>query len=565
MNRYFQEDTMKIIMAQINPTIADIPGNKGKIIACIENARTCQADLVIFPEMATIGYPPMDLLENRKLITDNIASIEAIARHTTGIAVICGFVDFNREHSPLLYNAAAFMHDGRIQTRYYKTLLPTYDVFDELRYFSRGTVNGLVEYKGRRIGITICEDIWNDVDLDALSHSTADQYDKCNYGRTYDIDPVSILLNKKADVIVNISASPFIRGKNRFKRKMLSEVALKHSIPVIYVNQVGGNDSLVFDGGSIAFDSLGKIIGHAKPFQEDCAVVELSSSQNIDIPENDLEEIHQALVLGIRDYVRKCGFTSVIIGLSGGIDSALTAVLAVQALGPENVTGVTMPSIFSSAGSIDDSQNLARALGIRFETIPIKSLYDQYLRDLDDIFCGKPADVTEENIQARIRGNILMAISNKERSLVLSTGNKSELAMGYCTLYGDMSGGLAVISDLPKTLVYAIARYINNEREIIPLASITKPPSAELRENQKDQDTLPPYEILDQILELFIEDRKSSDEIVARGFPEELVRKILHTVNINEYKRRQAAPGIKVTAKAFGVGRRIPIAQRFRP
>ncbi len=556
---------MKIAMAQINPTIADITGNRDKIISFIKDATALGADLVIFPEMATIGYPPMDLLENRKLINDNLASIGEIARHCTKTAVICGYVDTDPENYPLLFNAAAFMAGGAIVSRHFKTLLPTYDVFDELRYFSRAREQGIVEFMGRRIGITICEDIWNDLDFYSEGGAPAGSLEKFDYRRRYDTDPIQKLADGKADLMVNISASPFTRGKNAFKRAMIADIARHHALPVVYVNQVGGNDSLVFDGNSIAFSSRGGIIGRAKSFEEDLAVIDIDAPARIEIEDSDIEDIHRALVLGIRDYVRKCGFRSVVIGLSGGIDSALTAALAVQALGPENVTGITMPSVYSSEGSVDDSRILAENLGIRFETVPIRSLFDEYRSSLKDLFSGKAEDVTEENIQARIRGNILMAVSNKEKSLVLSTGNKSELAMGYCTLYGDMSGGLAVISDLPKTLVYDLSRHINRDREIIPDSSITKPPSAELRPDQKDQDSLPPYEVLDRILELYIEERLSADEIIAQGFPESTVRPVLHTVNINEYKRRQAAPGIKVTAKAFGVGRRIPLAQRFRP
>jgi len=556
---------MRIAMAQINPTVADITGNREKIVSYIERAQSRKADIVIFSEMATIGYPPMDLLENRKLIDDNLASIEEIARRATGIAVICGYVEPDIENPPRLYNAGAFMQDGRIASRHYKTLLPTYDVFDEIRYFSQAREQSIVTFKDRRVGVTICEDIWNDHDFFEASRAAAAGIEQYDYRSRYDIDPMQKLADWKADLVVNISASPFTRGKNRFRRMMLSDIARHHAATVVYVNQVGGNDSLVFDGNSIAFNRQGTIIGHARPFEEDLVVVDTASEQEVETHDNDIEEIHQALVLGIRDYVRKCGFKSVVIGLSGGIDSALTAALAVESLGPENVTGITMPSVYSSSGSIEDSRALSVNLGIRFEVIPIKELFDRYRKDLKTVFRDKSEDVTEENIQARIRGNLLMAVSNREKSLVLSTGNKSELAMGYCTLYGDMSGGLAAISDLPKTLVYELAGHINSGREIIPRSSMTKPPSAELRENQKDQDTLPPYEVLDRILDLYIEDRKSTEEIVSYGFSEDLVRQILHTVNINEYKRRQAAPGIKVTAKAFGVGRRIPIAQRFRP
>ncbi len=558
---------MKIAMAQINPVIADIDGNRNMIISYLERAKSMNADLVVFPEMATIGYPPMDLLENRKLVADNLASIEWIARRVRGIAAVCGFVDPDRDNPPLLFNAAAFMRDGRIESLHRKTLLPTYDVFDETRYFSRGDVQTIVDIHGHRLGITVCEDIWNDLEPGDAGASS-DYYVKHHYGQPYDVDPVRVLAENRADIIINISASPFTRGKNRFKRMMLSQIARRHSLALVYVNQVGGNDSLVFDGNSIVFGPDGAVIGKALPFAEDLALADIGAERgaapSIEIMD-DLEEIRRALVLGLRDYVHKCGFRNVVIGLSGGIDSALTAAIAAEALGPEYVTGVTMPSVYSSAGSVDDSRKLAANLGIRFETIPIKGIFDRYRDDLSGVFRDRPEDVTEENLQARIRGNLLMAISNKEGSLVLSTGNKSELAMGYCTLYGDMSGGLALISDLPKTLVYELARHINAGREIIPVESINKPPSAELRENQKDQDTLPPYDVLDRILELHIEERKSAGEIAACGFPEGLVRNILRAVNLNEYKRRQAAPGIKVTAKAFGIGRRIPIAQGFRP
>ncbi len=412
---------MKIAMAQINPTIADITGNRDKIISFIDNAAASGADLVVFPEMATIGYPPMDLLENRKLIKDNLASIEEIARHCTETAVICGYVDKDPDNHPLLFNAAAFMAGGKIVSRHFKTLLPAYDVFDELRYFSRAREQAVVEFMGRRIGITICEDIWNDLDFYSAGRAPEGSLEKFDYRRRYDTDPIQKLAAQKADLMVNISASPFTRGKNRFKRAMIADIARHHAVPVVYVNQVGGNDSLVFDGNSVAFSSRGAVIGRAKSFEEDLAVIDIDASETIDITDSDIEEIHRALVLGIRDYVRKCGFKSVVIGLSGGIDSALTAALAAEALGPENVTGITMPSVYSSAGSVDDSRVLAENLGIRFETVPIRSLFDEYRVSLKGLFRGRPEDVTEENIQARIRGNILMAVSNKEKSMVLST------------------------------------------------------------------------------------------------------------------------------------------------
>ncbi|HSV96158.1 MAG TPA: NAD+ synthase [Spirochaetota bacterium] len=545
---------MKIALAQTNPVIADIEGNRAKLVSCVERAKRLGAELVVFPEMATIGYPPMDLLENHILIDDNLASLEAVARACTGIAAVCGYVDFDRDNSPMLFNSAAFLADGRIISRHHKTLLPTYDVFDEMRYFSPARRQEPVFYRGRSIGITICEDIWNDLDYDDASPAM----------RRYHIDPVKSLVDRGIDLLISINASPYVRGKNSVKWAMISAIARKNSVPVVYVNQAGGNDSLIFDGNSFMVDAHGVFAVRAARFAEDLVVVDDASAGTGPFPmEDELEDIRLALVLGLRDYVSKCGFNSIIVGLSGGIDSALTAALAVQALGSENVMGITMPSPFSSQGSVDDSVELAAKLGFRVETIPISGLYGAYKDLLSVIFAGWPEDVTEENIQARIRGNILMAASNKFGSLLLTTGNKSELAMGYCTLYGDMSGGLAVLSDLPKTLVYRLAEHINRAGEVIPRASIEKAPSAELRENQKDEDSLPPYSLLDGILERYIELAMSADEIIADGFPAKLVRDILIKVDRNEYKRRQAPPGLKVTTKAFGIGRRIPMAQRF--
>ncbi|MBP7584474.1 MAG: NAD+ synthase [Spirochaetes bacterium] len=548
---------MKIALAQINPVIADIEGNRQRIIDCIENARRSGAELVVFPEMSTIGYPPMDLLENRKLIDDNLRSIETIARHTTDIAVIAGYVDYDTARKPMLYNTAAFMKGGTIASSHRKTLLPTYDVFDELRYFSPALGQEPVTFKGQKIGITICEDIWNESDYNNKFFME---------NRRYLTDPLKSLLKDGLDLVINISASPYCMGKNTVKWDMITSIAKKYVIPVLYVNQVGGNDSLIFDGNSFYVNGKGDIIAMAKAFEEDLLVVDTQSDGPAVIPKEDtLEDIRRALVLGIRDYMRKCGFRDVVVGLSGGIDSALTAALAVEALGPGHVTGITMPSVYSSRGSVDDSIQLAENLGIRISTIPIVDLFDQYNKTLSGIFNGLPEDVTEENIQARIRGNLLMSVSNKFGCLLLTTGNKSELATGYCTLYGDMSGGLAVISDVPKTLVFKLAKHLNRDREIIPQATIEKPPSAELRENQTDQDSLPPYDILDQILECYVEKKMSLEEIVRLGFPAAVVADVLKKVNTNEYKRIQAAPGLKVTSKAFGIGRRVPIAQKFRP
>ncbi len=546
---------MKIALAQTNPVIADIEGNRARLLSFIERAKRAGADLAVFPEMATIGYPPMDLLENHRLIDDNLAALDSIAAACTGIAAVCGYVDYDRENRPMLFNSAAFMAEGRVLSRHHKTLLPTYDVFDELRYFSPARRWEPVEYRGRTIGITICEDIWNDLDYE----------DVPSIVRKYPVDPVKRLVDAGIDLLISINASPYVRGKNSVKWGMISAVARKNAVPVVYVNQTGGNDSLIFDGNSFMVDAHGVFSARAARFAEDLIVVDDALSGKGPLPrEEELEDIRLALVMGLRDYVIKCGFKSAVLGLSGGIDSALTAALAVQALGKENVMGITMPSPYSSKGRVDDSIALARNLGIRIETLRIDGLYRAYREMLGGIFAGLPEDVAEENIQARIRGNLLMAVSNKFGSLLLTTGNKSELAMGYCTLYGDMSGGLAVISDLPKTLVYRLAGHINLNGEIIPRASMEKAPSAELRPNQKDQDSLPPYEILDGILERYIERAMSADEIIADGFPAEIVRDILTKVDRNEYKRRQAPPGLKVTTKAFGIGRRIPMAQRFR-
>jgi NAD+ synthase (glutamine-hydrolysing) len=546
---------MKIAMAQINPVIADISGNEMKILEYINRAENAGSELTVFPEMSTIGYPPMDLLENKKLIDDNLSSLERIASKVKTAAVV-GFVDYNESMPPMLYNSAAFIKKGKIETIQHKTLLPQYDVFDETRYFSQAEKFNIIDYCNFKIGITICEDIWN-------AHIS--EKDLFMENRRYEIDPVTELNKTGADLIINISASPFVRGKNIAKIKMLKSIAKDNNLHIIYVNQTGGNDSLIFDGSSLAINNKGHITGAAKKFVEDILIIDTASVQEINIKTDEIEDVKNALVLGIRDYVKKCGFKKTVLGLSGGIDSALTAALAVEALDPENVSGVTMPSIFSSNGSVEDSVLLAQNLGIKLETIPIHGLCNEYKHSLSTVFKGLADDITEENIQARVRGNLLMAISNKTGALLLTTGNKSELAMGYCTLYGDMSGGLAVISDLPKTAVYELARHINSKKEIIPQSSIDKAPSAELRENQKDEDSLPPYPVLDKILELFIEQKKSSAEIAAFGFDESLIKDILRKVNLSEYKRRQAAPGLKVTSKSFGTGRRTPIAQKFVP
>ncbi len=551
---------MKIALAQINPVIADINANRDKIILFIQQAASAGAELAVFPELCTIGYPPMDLLESRKLIDDNIKSLEAIASATAeyDTASVIGFVDYDRTNSPMLFNSAAFVHRGRIVFRQDKTLLPGYDVFDEYRYFSHAEGSGIFEFKGKKIGITICEDIW-----------TAFREDNSPFmeRRRYDMDPVQILTEHGAELIINISASPYIRGKRQARMEMLTILAREKKIPIVYVNQAGANDSLIFDGNSMFISGKGEICGHAKGFSEDLLVIETDSAVPCKVEISDIEDIRSALVLGISDYMSKSGFKKAVLGLSGGIDSALVAALACQALGAENVTGITMPSEYSSKGSVDDSYDLARNLGMRIETIAIKGLFDRFRDDLSSVFRGLKEDVTEENIQARIRGTLLMSFSNKTGALLLSTGNKSESATGYCTLYGDMCGGLAVIADLPKTMVYELSEHINLSagRDIIPRAIIEKAPSAELRPGQKDQDSLPPYDVLDAILELYIEQRMSAAEIISAGYDRGTVNHVLTLVNNSEYKRYQAAPGLKVTSKAFGIGRRIPLAKRLVP
>lgn len=544
---------MKIALAQINQTIGDFQKNTEKICLYIERARSQNADLIVFPELAVTGYPPKDFLDIPAFIDENLKALDIITSRVYGISAIVGFVDRNKQrHGKLVHNAAAFIHDRKIVSIHHKSLLPTYDVFDECRYFEPAHVISPVKFMDYTLGISICEDIWNDEEF---------------WPRPlYEIDPIENLISHGANVMINISSSPFAVGKHdKIRLRMLIHDAMKYKVPFIYVNQVGGNDDLVFDGNSIVINARGKLIAQAATFEEDLLVVDIENPavQNQPRSYSPIETVHLALIAGLRDYVRKCGFKKVVIGLSGGIDSAVTAALAAEALGNTNVIGVLMPSQFSSQGSIDDAVKLSRNLGITYKVIPIKDVFEIYQKTLQTEFDGMPFDITEENLQARIRGNIIMALSNKYGYLVLTTGNKSELAVGYCTLYGDMSGGFALISDVPKTMVYELARYINREREIIPQNSITKPPSAELKPNQFDQDSLPPYDVLDGILKAYIEDARGIDEIIRMGFDEKVVHEVVRKVNRNEYKRRQAAPGIKVTSKAFGSGRRMPIAHNF--
>jgi NAD+ synthase (glutamine-hydrolysing) len=554
---------MKIALAQINTTVGAIPANSAKIVEFASRARAAGAALVIFPELAIIGYPPKDLLLKPRFIDDNLAALSNIASQTTGIDVLVGYADRNSNSvGRSLFNAVALLRNGKIHARYFKTLLPTYDVFDESRYFEPGAVtaaNQIFTLDNLSAGVSICEDLWND--------------DKLIARPLYHRNPIADLDAAGAQLLLNCSASPFVAGKQEFRAQLFSAQAKRFGKPLIVVNQVGGNDELVFDGNSIAFDAHGNIIAHAKDFEEDLVIVDLDQYSTrraqIATSSSGIESIHKALILGLRDYVEKCRFKSVVLGLSGGIDSALTAALAVQALGPNRVVGVAMPSRFSSDHSINDARGLAKNLGIEFHIVPIESPHDAYEKTLSPMFHSSDSplgdDLTEQNIQARVRGVILMAFSNRYNHLLLTTGNKSELAVGYCTLYGDMCGGLAVISDVPKTTVWALARWINQQagRAIIPQSSIDKIPSAELRPNQTDQDSLPPYELLDAIIQAYVEEEKSAGEIIAAGYDAATVQRVIRMIDRSEYKRRQAAPGLKVTSRAFGFGRRMPIAQDY--
>ena len=543
---------MKIALAQINPTIGDFAGNEAKILQAARRAEAECLDVVLFPELSIPGYPPRDLLLKKDFIAQNLAALQRLAAASGKTAIIVGYAGENKTPpGRSATNAAALLQGGKIAASRLKTLLPTYDVFDEDRYFEPGKDNLPVAVNGCSCGLSICEDIWNDEDFWPR--------------RLYRSNPIARLVSAGAEIILNISASPWHVGKEKLRHDMLASLARKSRQPVLLCNMAGGNDELIFDGSSMAFNAAGELIARAKSFEEDFVVVDTANSPAITPPAVAEEEnIYKALVLGVRDYMLKCGFKSAVLGLSGGIDSALVACLAVEALGAKNVRVVSLPSQYSSQGSLDDARLLAGRLGIAYDVIPIEPPFASVRQQLQPVFRGLPEDTTEENIQARLRGVILMALSNKFGSLVLTTGNKSELAVGYCTLYGDMCGGLSVISDVPKTMVYRLARWINRDRELIPLNSITKPPSAELRPNQTDQDSLPPYEILDAILQQSVVETKSLAEIVAMGYSEADARRVVRLIELNEYKRRQAAPGLKVTTKAFGVGRRIPIAQRYR-
>ncbi len=544
---------MKVALAQINTTVGDLAGNEARIREAYARGVAAGVALVVFPELTITGYPPRDLLLKRSFVAENLAVLERLAASTNSdTGMLVGFVSGpvnqpGREVS----NGVALLRGGRVAAVRTKSLLPTYDVFDEDRYFEPAQENTPVEFAGHKIGLTICEDIWNDEDF----------WPERRYRR----NPPMELAAAGAQILFNISASPWHLSKENTRHEMLRSLALKAKRPVVFCNQVGGNDELVFDGGSLVFNAAGELVARGRMFAEDFLVVDTEATEPVPtVKAPDEELVHDALVLGLRDYLHKCGFRAAVLGLSGGIDSALVGYLAAEALGRENVRGVALPSQYSSPGSLADAQALAERLGIQYDVMPIQPPFEAVKAQLATVFAGRAEDTTEENIQARLRGVMLMALSNKFGSLLLTTGNKSELAVGYCTLYGDMCGGLAVISDVPKTMVYRLARWINREREIIPAASITKAPSAELRPNQTDQDSLPPYEVLDAILDAYVVQLKSFAEIVASGVTEADARRVIRLIDFNEYKRRQAAPGLKVTSKAFGVGRRIPIAQKYR-
>ena len=543
---------MKIFIGQINPTVGALASNAATIDRVYREGVAAGADVVMVPELAVTGYPPRDLLDRHVFITSALEMRDKLVESTGPTALIFGCITRSeRWCGKPLHNSAIVAQNGRVLLEQHKSLLPTYDVFDELRYFEPGKGGKVVAINGRLVGVSICEDFWYD--------------DEILGTKLYCQNPVDQLARQHAEVILNISASPYNGGKTGARFELFSQIARRYDIPLVYVNQVGGNDELLFDGSSIVIDSQGQIVFCAKQFAEETALVTLNGSRCESIGSIPLEEeIGRALILGLRDYLRKVGFKDVVIGLSGGIDSAVTAALAVEALGPQHVTGIAMPSQFSSQHSVDDARLLAENLGIAFHVVPIADIYAPYETAFDLMFTEKKFDTTNENVQARIRGNILMAWSNRTGAMVLSTGNKSELAVGYCTLYGDMAGGLALLGDVYKTMVYRVAAWLNRQSIVIPESTMTKPPSAELRPNQTDQDSLPPYDVLDEILKLYIEKWYEVDQIVAHGFDPDLVARILRMVDSSEFKRRQAAPTIRVSTKAFGSGRQMPIAQRWR-
>ena len=543
---------MNIGILQLNFTVGDFRGNSEKLVSAYERAVREGAELCVGSELGLCGYPPRDLLNRRDFVESHERALREVAKRVGKVPLLIGGIEkTNQKAGRPLYNTAFLVEKGKTRAVARKILLPTYDVFDEDRYFEAGDKVGSVRIAGKRVGVTICEDIWNDEDLWPE--------------RRYRIDPVRELAKKGMDLLINLSASPWNIGKEKVRYRLLAEVAKREKIPVIQVNQVGGNDELVFDGRSLGVGVKGGLLAQGAAFMEDVKVVDIGGKEQKPIWAGDEEQVFQALVLGTRDYLQKCGFQEVVLGLSGGIDSALVAVVAAEALGKDKVLGVAMPSRFSSAGSLADAEALAKRLGIRYKEIPIEDTFSAMLRSIAPAREGRSGGLTEENLQSRIRGMTLMAISNDSGRLLLTTGNKSEMAVGYCTLYGDMCGALAVIADVPKTLVYRISRWINRELEIIPKNSIEKAPSAELRPDQKDQDSLPPYEELDRILESYVVNEGSIQGMVKKGISKVLAEEMVRKIDISEYKRRQAAPGLKVTTKAFGVGRRIPLAQRFDP
>lgn len=546
---------MRIGLAQINTIVGDLAGNSRRILEAYRALVAQGAELVIYPELVVSGYPPRDLLFKRRFVADVEQATRDLAAQIGDVPALIGYTEANTSgQGRSAFNSAAFCHQGKILVSARKCLLPTYDVFDEDRYFEPASSPIVVEFGGRRLGVTICEDIWTHA-----MFSTRRLYNG--------VEPVRQLATQRCDLMVNLSASPWNYGKGDVRHKLVADTARQLGCPVAYVNAIGGNDELIFDGRSVVCDASGKVIGGLAAFREELQVISVSTKAPVIVhpsfEQEDLADIYDALVLGVRDYAQKTGFKKALLGLSGGIDSALTAVIAAEALGPQNVIGVSLPSVISSQHSKDDARILAENLGIAFHTLSIADVVAAGEKTLAPLFAGRPRDIAEENIQARARGLLLMAISNKFGALLLTTGNKSELAVGYCTLYGDMCGGLAVISDVFKMQVYALSRWVNREREIIPLSSIEKPPSAELRPDQTDQDSLPPYETLDAILKGYVEEGLSRADLVAQGFEQAVVNDIVRKVDLNEYKRKQAAPGLKITPLAFGVGRRIPIVQKY--
>ena len=538
---------MKIGIAQINTTVGDLTGNFDILRCAYDELSSDGADLVIFPELALSGYPPRDLLLKKRFGEDCAEKLNQFAKLTGECPALLGYPEkIGLKQSRSYYNSAALCFDGEVKQVFRKRLLPTYDVFDEDRYFESGKSPLYFSLLGKKIAVSICEDIWN------------------SNGNQHSENPITDIAKEKLDLLINLSASPWHVDKKMQRSSILQEVVQKINCPLVYVNSVGGNDELIFDGSSVVLDSSANPTHFSPSFDSSCQIVDLEKKVPIEhLKDNELQCIRQAIVLGLRDYTHKSGFKKGLIGLSGGIDSALTAALAVEALGRDNVIGISLPSSISSDHSKEDARDLAENLGIEYHTLPIQKIVDSAESELAPLFAGMSPDVTEENLQARSRGLLLMAVSNKLGALLLTTGNKSELAVGYCTLYGDMCGGLAVISDIPKTKVFALARHMNLDGEIIPLSTIEKPPSAELRPDQKDSDSLPEYNILDGILQSYIEDGLSIHAIIDQGYTEHTVRRIVGLVDRNEYKRKQAAPGLKITSLAFGIGRRMPIVQKY--